>query len=73
MIVYERLRDRLEEALPDSRDNAQDTTALAERLGVAAKDVSKACRALQRFGVAQCCKGPHVKNCQRRNLWWRSE
>jgi hypothetical protein len=72
MVVYERLRDRLEAALPDSQEHAESTEELADRLGVQPREMAKACRVLQRFGAAQCRKGPHVKNYQRRNLWWGS-
>lgn len=72
-IVYERLRDRLEEALPRSPSQAQGTDALARKLGTTPEAVAKACRALQRFGAAACRKGPHEKKMQRRTLWWRPE
>ena len=70
-IVYERLRDRIEDVLPSDPAKALTTEQIAQMLDVtgihARSNVSAACRALQRFGCAQSRAAPGMR---KGNLWW---
>ena len=79
-IVYERLRDRVEGVLPDGPEGAMSTRDIARALKMPTtgksncnrlRNISQACRALQRAGGVCVRLGPPVERGAR-NLWYRS-
>lgn len=79
-IVYERLRDRVEVVLPDCPEEAMSTRDIANALKMPTtgrsndnvlRDISQACRALQRAGGVCVRLGPPMARGAR-NLWYRS-
>jgi len=76
ILDHERLRDRIEQILPDREDFALSATELAIWTGSSQELAQKACRALQRFGAVgmklQSRRTNHKGHTTTRTTWWRT-
>jgi hypothetical protein len=77
MIVTEgeRLRDKIEEILPDREDFARSAEEIAIWAGCTADQAQRACRSLQRFkavGMKLEWKRTAKKTNTSRSMWWRT-
>ncbi len=76
ILDHERLRDRIEQILPEREDFALSATELAIWTGSSQESAQKACRALQRFGAVgmklHSIKTNPKGHVTTRTIWWRT-